>query len=264
MLHVDKLQSRAQKFLQMAGHPSACENEALTAVRALRRLADVGNVTISDLRFAPEKWPKAADPFMRERIKSLESDIKLAVEKMDLQAQVIEFQAAQIASLQAALAAREATAAASTSQAASADPAVEALADSDYVPLGPIVEQIVRKTGRKHITTAAAHALGIPVVEMRAWTVVKTMPATLAHKLASLPAEALAAASRKRWSDAEVASLKMLVAQGLDNLAIALALSKQFGRRIFEGAVSRARSKLVMAELGQRCRSGTSYGAAHL
>lgn len=272
VLNVDRLQERARKFLQTAGHPSTCKFEALNAVRALRRMADGNAVMISDLRFAPKTWSPKADPFMRDRIRELEHNAEQAAVKMDLQEQVIRSLFAKVAALEADLAhLREAVAEPDLSLQPSpetraelvATPEVGPAVDAGLVPLGPIVAKIAAKTRRKHLTTAAAHALAIPVVEMRAWFTLDTMPTALAHKLASLPAEALAGASRKRWSDAEVASMKMLVAQGLDNLAIALTLSKQFGRRIFEGAVARARSKLAMAEWGQRRVVGANYGAAY-
>lgn len=266
---VDRYLKRARNLVALISHPRTGEHEALNAFRALGRVANANGVGLDTLRFAPASVPC---PYARERIEELEQARVLADEKMQLQARLIaglqarvDAQDAELAALRAGEYAAHAEPdpsphARPREQSDYDDPAV----DDGLVQLGPIVEQIVEKTGRKHWTTAAAHALALPVVEMRAWTVLKTMPATMAHKLASLSAEDLMPASRKPWSDAEVGALRLMVRQGMDNLAIALALTAQFGRRIFETGVARKRSKLVMAEWGQRRGAGSaSYAGAH-
>jgi hypothetical protein len=133
---------------------------------------------------------------------------------------------------------------------------------ASYTSFEEFKRKALANYGRDYWHSAFAHEAGITVKQLRAWETVDLIPDQLAAKLDGFGEEQRKPASRKQWSFAENERLKELLSDGADYLEAARVLSREFGRRIFEGSISRRRQVLFREEGWSPAPRSGAFGKA--
>lgn len=111
----------------------------------------------------------------------------------------------------------------------------------EYVKFDDVARVAEARCGRKTWMSAIAFALHMPMAELNAWRKVGIFPAHLALKINTLDGSKCAYSSRKRWTNQEFERLEALLLQEVSDLEIAVFLTAEFGRNIYEASVARRR-----------------------
>ena len=224
MMHVDASKlAKATKLFVLASHDTTPENEALGALRAMKRILDGAGVSISDLitqsdEIAAQKAENERIKADRDRYKArnerLKEELAAAEKRADrLERKLLDSQQAQV---------------------------------DDVLVDWQLVQAAVEKATGGHVSGMGIVALrlGLPFRVFNAWRTIGGLPACLYRRICIMAHEEAVKPSRKPWSPTEDAWLGKMVAKGKSALEIAQAFLRKFARMVLETSVRRAAKRL--------------------
>jgi hypothetical protein len=249
--------AKIARLLNLAGDPSANTHEAINALQTARRMVrEIGSGF--EVLFSRDNFENSA---LQDEIHKAQAEAAAQKRKADQAIRAAKERGAESTRLKQIISAQQEQLEASRARCVRLESQVELLQakvhareleaqafKSDcgrvYVQFSDFAASATKCFRRARWKSAFAFEANMTLKMVNAWETVGLMPAEFASYLKGLSPEQLKNASRQPWTREEVARLAELVPSGESDSNLAHLLSREFGRRIFESAVTTQRRRL--------------------